>query len=277
MTCMTLWASRSMTATVWFSSSATNRRLRARSTAKWSMRPRTSPSGIFLSSRKSVSSAQPGETRSMLVSASAAVNDFMAIVSSFSISLFCDYRQAIEGCDRVGFGPKADAAAGEPAVAVIDEWPAVEPATEAVAVGRHAQRVPLAQHRRHNRRARKHVAAPVVVVEPEIVLGGVRAHEIVAAFRETKDDAAGCILPAGDRFESHGDVDVAVGAARSDDDVKFVVRGALYQRAPIAGGAGHVLDAPCAGDGFPPVQQLGEIEPPVRPGRPREATSRRRA
>src|SRR5215470_3702675 len=177
-----------MTATVSFSSSATNRRLRARSTAKWSMRPRTSPSGIFLSSRNDVSSARLGETSRALAIASAAASDFMPIVSSsalISTRVFWSYRQAVEGCDRVGLGPKADAAGREPAVAVVDEGPAIEPATDVVAVGRHAQGVPLAQHRRHDRCARKHVAAPVVVVEPEIVLGRIRAHEVVAVVRET--------------------------------------------------------------------------------------------
>src|SRR5262249_1553499 len=50
------------------------------------------------------------------------------IVSSFSListSVFRGYREAVESCDLVGLGPKADAAADEPAIAVIDEWPAV--------------------------------------------------------------------------------------------------------------------------------------------------------
>src|SRR6516162_526157 len=152
MTCMTLLALRSMTATVSFSSSATNRRLRTRSTAKWSMRPRTSPSGIFLSSRNDVWSAEPAETSRALAIASAAANDFMATVSSFAListSIFWGYRQAVEGRDRIGLGPKPDAAGREPAVAVVDEGPAIEPATEVVAVGGHAQGVPLAQDRRH--------------------------------------------------------------------------------------------------------------------------------
>src|SRR5260221_375120 len=194
--------------------SATLLRLTRSTTAKWSMRPRTSPSGIFLSSRNGVSSAQPGGTSRELVIASAAISDLIATSSSFAListSVFWGYRQAVEGSDRIGLGPKPNAAGSEPAVAVVEQGAAIEPATEVVAVGGHAQCVPLAQHRRHDRRAREHVAASVVVVEPEIVLGRIRAHEIVAAVREAKNDAAGCVLGAGDRLESHGPVDCAGG------------------------------------------------------------------
>jgi len=72
--------------------------------------------------------------------------------------------------------------------------------------------------------------------------------------RETKNDSAGCIIPTGDRLESHGHVNVAVRTARSEDYVEFVVSGALYQHAPIARGAGHIFDTPCAGDDLPTVQ-----------------------
>jgi hypothetical protein len=98
------------------------------------------------------------------------------------------------------------------------------------------------------------VATTIKVVEPKIVLVGVRAHEVVAAFRETKNDAARCVLPAGDRLESDRYVDVAVWAAWGEDDVEFVIDGALYQRAPIARRTGYFLDPPVAEDRFPTLR-----------------------
>src|SRR5262245_5309084 len=59
------------------------------------MRPRTPPSVFFLSSRNDLCSAQPGDTRRVLVIASAAVNYFMASSPRFLCS-----RLASFGCDR---------------------------------------------------------------------------------------------------------------------------------------------------------------------------------
>src|SRR5262249_60345038 len=70
-------------------------RFRPTADATWSVRPRTSPSGIFLSSRNDVCSAQPGDTRRVLVIASAAVNDLMASSPRFLCSQPTSF-----GCDR---------------------------------------------------------------------------------------------------------------------------------------------------------------------------------
>jgi hypothetical protein len=40
-----------------------------------------------------------------------------------STSVFWGYRQAVEGSNRIGLGPKPDAAGREAAVAVVDQGP----------------------------------------------------------------------------------------------------------------------------------------------------------
>src|SRR5262245_13114538 len=79
MRCATLRSARSTTATLSLPSSATNRRCRSGSKARWSMRPVTVPRGIFASSVKGGgSAAKLGPASSRPIRAAAVVMRCMA-------------------------------------------------------------------------------------------------------------------------------------------------------------------------------------------------------
>src|SRR5258708_30245223 len=99
------------------------------------------------------------------------------------------------------------------------------------------------------------MAAVIIVVEAEVTLEGVGADHVVATVGEAKDDAPGGVLASRDRLEAHADIDVAVGAARRDDDVELVLGGALHQRS-AAMRLGDILDRPFASDRLPAVEWL---------------------
>src|SRR5207244_1992352 len=80
--------------------------------------------------------------------------------------------------------------------------------------------------------------------------------------REAEHDAAGRVLPSGDRFEAYGNVSVGVGPARGDDHVEGVLRGSLDEDPLATGRARHLLERPASIDDSPPLDAPRlEIEP----------------
>src|SRR5229473_4502297 len=240
----------------------------ASSTARWSMRPLTFPSAILASSSSGAgSAAQPVAPIAATTRASTLAIHLISDLPSLRKSAAAQRHdgQVIEGGDRVRLGPQSDATGRVAAVAAVDESLVVEPALDAIARGRDAQPVPLAERRRLDARAVDLMPAAVVVVEGEVVFEGIGADDIVATVGEAEDDAAGRVLASRHRLEAHGDIDVAIGTARRDDHVEGIPGRALDERASAAR-VGHILDGPHAADDLPAVERLGEIEAALRAG-----------
>src|SRR5450432_1410011 len=100
-----------------------------------------------------------------------------------------------------------------------------------IAFGGDAQSVPLAKRGSLDACAGDLTAPAVVVVEIEIVLQSIGTDHVIATFGEAEDNAARRVPASRHRLETYRDVDVGVGAARRDDHVEGVARGALTQRA----------------------------------------------
>src|SRR6266850_207026 len=92
-------------------------------------------------------------------------------------------------------------------VAVVQQALAIERGLDVIAHGNDVDRVPLAEGRWLDVGGGSLVPAPVVVVQPNVVLQGVGPDHIVAAVGQTKDHATRGIFPAGDWLKPHGDVD----------------------------------------------------------------------
>jgi len=79
---------------------------------------------------------------------------------------------------------------------MIDEKLIIQPPLDVITLGSDAQFVPLPKRRSLDARAGDLTAAPVVIVEIEVVLQSVGSDHVIAAFRETEDNAAGGVLPS---------------------------------------------------------------------------------
>src|SRR5581483_8025631 len=168
--------------------------------------------------------------------------------------------EVVEGRDRIGLRPQADAAGGQARVAVVQVERAVEPGLHVIADGDHTHGVPLSERRRLHGRRGELTTTAIVDVETEVVLQRVGAHHVVSALGEAEHDATGRILTAGDRLELQCHVDVAVRGGRGVD-VELVARRALHEDLRPARRAGHLLDCPLPGHGGPAVDALGvEVE-----------------
>src|SRR5262249_8721413 len=99
-----------------------------------------------------------------------------------------------------------------------------------------------------------------------IVLERVGAHHVVAALRESEDDTTRGVLAAGYRLESDRHRDIAVKPAGREDDVVFIVGGALHECALAARGTRDVLHCPLAPYCLPSIERLGEIKNLLRAG-----------
>src|SRR5256886_8573308 len=170
--------------------------------------------------------------------------------------------EIVEGGDGIGFRPQAHLPRSKATIAMIEEERAVQMALDPVADGDHTDRMPLAEGRRLDRRARQLMPPTVVVVQSEVVLEGVGSNDVVPPIREAEHDAAGRVLPPGDRFEAYGNVSVGVGPAWGDDHVEGVLRGSLDEDPLATWRACHLLDRPASIDDSPPLDALRlEIEP----------------
>src|SRR2546428_2465564 len=116
--------------------------------------------------------------------------------------------EVIKGSDGIGFRPQADAAGLEPWVTVIEVQRAVEQRLYVIVNSQDPDHVPLTERRGLHARGRELTAAPVVVVEPEIVLERVGPHDVVLAVGEAQHDAAGGVFLSGDRLELQRHVDI---------------------------------------------------------------------
>ena len=106
--------------------------------------------------------------------------------------------------------------------------------------------MPLPERRGLHAGGRELTAAPVVVVEPEIVLERVRPHDVVLAVGEAQHDTAGGVFPSGDRLELQRHVDIGIRARRRDDHIEFVPRCSLDEHLLAARRAGHLFHRPLA-------------------------------
>src|SRR5437867_3806151 len=149
--------------------------------------------------------------------------------------------EVIEGRDGIGLRPQADAAGLEPGVTVVEVQRAVEPRLYVIANRHDPDRMPLPERRGLHAGGRELTAAPVVVVEPEIVLERVRPHEVVLAVGEAQHDTAGGVFPSGDRLELQRHVDIGIRARRRDDHIEFVPRCSLDEHLLAARRAGHLF------------------------------------
>src|SRR5216117_149625 len=111
--------------------------------------------------------------------------------------------EVIEGRDGIGLRPQADAAGLEPWVTVIEVQRAVEPRLDMIANSHDSDHVPLTERRGLHAGSRELTTAPIVVVEPEIVLERVGPHDVVLAVGEAQHDAAGGVFLSGNRLELH--------------------------------------------------------------------------
>src|SRR5262245_39357108 len=130
----------------------------------------------------------------------ASANVLSLIISTIhaagSAALDGQHRQPIECGDRVRFRPKPNLADCEAAIAMIDQLFVIEPALQAVSLGRDLQRVPPTKRWWLDGGRREHPPASVVAVEPEIIFERIGADHIVAALREPEHDTPRCILAA---------------------------------------------------------------------------------
>src|SRR5205807_8796201 len=106
----------------------------------------------------------------------------------------------------------------------------IQPALDVIPLGRDAQLVPLAKHRSLDARADDLMAAPVVIVQIEVVLQSVGSDHVVATIRKSEDNAAGGVLASRDGFEPHRDINVGIRPAARYDPVECIVSGVLNQR-----------------------------------------------
>ena len=77
---------------------------------------------------------------------------------------------------------------------MIDEKLIIQPALDAITLGRDAQLVPLAKCRSLHVHADDPTAALVVIVQIEVVLQGIGSDHVIAALGETEDDSGGGVL-----------------------------------------------------------------------------------
>src|SRR2546425_3960142 len=136
-------------------------------------------------------------------------------------------RQVIECRDRAGLRPQPHATGPDAGVTVIEIRLAIEPRLHVIAHGHDSDRVPLPELRCLDLCRGELSTSPVVIVEPEIILEGVGADDVVLAVGESEHDPARAVLTSGDWLEFHRHVDVGVVTRRSHDDVEFILRPAF--------------------------------------------------
>jgi hypothetical protein len=134
--------------------------------------------------------------------------------------------------------------------------------------------VPLAKRRSLDARAGDLMAAPIVIVQIEVVLQGIGSDHVIAAFGETEDDSGGGVLVSRDWFEPHRNIDIGIRPAGRDDDVERIVFRPLNQRL-ASRSARNVFDAPFSSYGLPALEWPGEVEPNLRPFSPEASFSNR--
>src|SRR5207249_3242798 len=93
-------------------------------------------------------------------------------------------------------------------VTVIEIQLAIEPRLHVIAHGHDSDRVPLPELRCLDLCRGELSTSPVVIVEPEIILEGVGADDVVLAVGESEHDPARGVLTSGDGLEFHRHVDV---------------------------------------------------------------------
>src|SRR5437867_12286602 len=152
--------------------------------------------------------------------------------------------EVIEGRDGIGLRPQTDAAGLEPWVTVIEVERAVEPRLDVIANRHDPDHVPLTECRGLHAGRRELTAAPVVVVQPEIVLERVGPHDVVLAIGEAEHDAAGGVFLSGDRLELQRYVDIGIRARWRDDHIELVSRCSLDEHLLAARRAGHPFHRP---------------------------------
>src|SRR5262245_44326674 len=115
-------------------------------------------------------------------------------VSISAASCHATDRQVIECRDRIGFGPQSHSPQLEACISVLEVTRPIEPGLGMVADRKDSHRVPLTERGRLHAGARELTPAPVVVIEPEVVLERIGADDVVLAVAESKHDATRCVF-----------------------------------------------------------------------------------